>query len=148
MHNTLRLTCPEPGTPEGHFVNENTVVRLAAMMEIPELKLRDGPRRPRCVPKEQREAWRKESFGAMLPAEKAVRVLFLFRHLILHAAGVLRLDGRRGKWEEWSYDWFCDQHGDARVREGEELRLPADAVITPIIDACEEYVRQHQCSSE
>jgi hypothetical protein len=126
MHNKLRAVCPQSGTPEGHFVNENTVVRLAAMMDAQKLQ-----------PK-----------GKALPAgasdaEKTVRVLFLFRHLILHKRGRMELSScRRTQAEKDSYEWFCQKHSAARVCEGEALRLPADTVISPLVKGCIQYFQE------
>ena len=135
MHDRLRCTCPEPSTPEGRFVNENTVVRLAAMMEAQKRVKLKPSRTPSQPP---------------TPAEKTVRVLFLFRHLVLHNGGRLDLSGRyRTDAERRSYEWFCCQHKEAEIPEDEELRLPFDKVIRPLIEGCRSYWlerRRSQCS--
>ena len=123
MHNKLRCTCPEPSTPEGRFVNENTVVRLAAMMESEKLKPRP-----------------KAESHHISDAEMTVRVLLLFRNLILHNGGRLDLSGsRRTCQERKSYDSFCHNHRDANVSEGEFLCLSADMVISPLVQGCINY---------
>ncbi len=139
MHNRLRLTSLEPGTPEGHFVNENTAIRLAAMMEGQCLK---PPSEPKCkgLGEHEREAAQESWFDDLTDAERAVRTLFLFRNLIVHNRGHLELTSIHRTWaESRSYAWFCDQHRDARVAEHNLLCLSADSVITPLVNGCREY---------
>jgi hypothetical protein len=73
-------------------------------------------------------------------SEKTVRVLFLFRNLIVHNGGRFDLSGpRRTPAEKKSYRWFITRYPAAKVREGSMLRLPADEVITPLVDGCVAY---------
>jgi len=122
MHTRLRGTCPESSTPEGHFVNENTIVRLAAMME-----------------------WQESKPSGMLSAnatsaEKTVRVLFLFRNLIVHNGGRFDLSGpKRTDAERDSYDWFGAEHSAAKVSQGCMLCLSEPDVLVPLIEGCVEY---------
>ena len=130
MHNLLRGTCLKPSTDEGHFVNENTIVRLAAMMDWRECK---------PLTKMGDDATR---------AEKTVRVLFLFRNLIVHNGGRFDLSGpRRTDAERDSYQWFAEECSAAKVREGSVLRLPADEVIMPLIEGCVEYWSEREGSN-
>ena len=123
MHTRLRGTCPESSTPEGHFVNENTVVRLAAMMDWHKFKPKG---KKLCVD--------------ATPAEKTVRVLFLFRHLVVHNGGRFDLSGpKRTDAERDSYDWFGAEHSAAKVSQGCMLCLSEPDVLVPLIEGCVEY---------
>jgi len=130
MHNKTRcLVEPNPGTPAGHFINENTVVRLAAMMEAAGMKAPHGET-PDNV------AW----------PETCVRTLFLLRNIIVHEAEgyyweeELKLTQSRRHLP--AFRKFARAHGAAEVSEGEKLGLDAQEVITPLVDGCVEYARE------
>jgi len=130
MHNALRWMYPAPRTPQAHFVNENTILRLAAMMEGEELKGRtlkpEGPLSD--------DATR---------GEVSVRVLFLFRNLILHADGRLALRAKHVKTSQRdAYRRFCEGWGLTCQQEGETLCLDATRVMVPLATGCREYYLQ------
>jgi hypothetical protein len=143
MHDLLRMVCLAPATPEGHYVNENTVVRLAAMMEAERLA---PPKEPKCVQtlrQEEQADYRARRFSQMSDAERTVRTLFLLRHLIVHRpAGRFLPTGNSTYYERAAYGWFCSCHPDAKVEEGETLRLPFNTVIVPLCEGCTAYARQ------
>ena len=122
VHNRIRTKLfQEPG-PEGHLINENLVVRMAAVAEVLRLK----PRSDR-LPRD----WGHGDIG--------VRVLFFFRDLILHRDGRLDTRASRGVYKQ-AYDRFCDRCPDARVKEGEQLRLPGQPVLTELLADVTSYI--------
>jgi hypothetical protein len=126
MHNLIRAKLLPWSDDRSHFVNENTVVRLAAALEA------GGVRAPSGV------ATGKEPWG-----ETCVRTLFLFRNTILHeCAGVYDPGRLRGSHRHLrAYDAFCDAWPRARVDPGTMLCLATDAVTTPLLEGCLEYCR-------
>jgi hypothetical protein len=134
MHDLLRSWCLEPSTDEGHFVNENTVLRLAALLDARCLKpstqkevIGDHPST------EQRRTW----LQSMTDSERVVRVLFMFRNCIMHNGGRLRRADARSDW----YRWFCQSCDQAMVSPGEVLRLPFRPVVAALIAGCRGYAK-------
>ena len=122
IHNRVRQTCfPDPSSEEGHFANENTVVRMAATMEAIGLGPPSG-----------------NGTADMEWPEVAIRTLFLFRNIIVHEPeGYYRPELLGGsKRHLRAYDMFCDMYPQARVSEGEKLCLAGDEVILPLMTGC------------
>jgi len=128
MQNAVRwIMYRPPDTPQGRFVNENTVLRLAAMMEAEEVK--DQTLKP--------EGHLSEN---ATPAEVSVRVLFLFRNLILHADGRLVLRSERVTESQRSaYRRFCQHWGLTCLQEGEVLCQDTTRVMVPLVTGCRDY---------
>lgn len=109
-----------------HFVNENTLVRLAAVLDA-------GGRKPS---------------GKMIPRatwpEVCVRTVFLLRHMIVHLDGMyrprkLRESSRKNLMP--AFRKFRAKHTAAKVKQGEKLCLDADAVLDRLFTGCVDYVR-------
>ena len=108
-----------------HFVNENTVVRIAAAFEA-----------YNCQPD---IAWGLPSKGR---PEVCTRAVFFLRNVILHEAGGYLLSRKIHKYEERKhvYEALCHLVPDARVKEGERLKLGGEEVLTPLFQGCIEYL--------
>jgi hypothetical protein len=144
IHNSIRKLCGfEAGTDEGHFINENTVVRLAAMMEDrkPTLKPRGLPKGFNERPKDSQDAYISGVFEKASDAERSVRTLFLFRNLIVHAGGRFDL-GTTARLPLPFYQWFCCKYKVPPVGEGCKLVLAGFEVITPLVEGCVGYYRE------
>ncbi len=127
MHDSSRwLVSREPGTKEGHFINENTVVRLAAMMEAVCINAPGG----------------KATHETDWP-EVCVRTLFLLRNIIVHETdGHFQPDRLTGSRKHLpAFEKFCECHPEAEVAQGDKLRLPYREVIEPLVEGCREYWR-------
>lgn len=136
MHNSLRWLYRASGTPQGHFVNENTLLRLAAMMETEKV------RGVRLKPEGQLSA-------NAIPAEVSVRVLFLFRNFILHTDGCLALHGKRiTDSQRNAYKRFCQHWNITSQEEGETLNLDASRVLIPLATGCRDYFLEFRHNSK
>lgn len=124
VHNDVRQRLyPRPGA-KASVVNENTVVRTAAILEAAGRKP-SGPLAPRASSE-----------------EICIRTLFLFRHFIVHLRGIyrprkLRTNTKRDLLP--AFRRFRRQHRAAHVRQGERLCLAADAVLKPLIQGCIDF---------
>ena len=141
IHNKVRCVFSVPG-PVASFVNENTVVRAAAVMEHHlEKRLR------RTVPVRQKKTFR---LADMLGdwhappdyADACVRTLFLLRHFVVHLEGRYR---PRSLWH-WSkqhllpgYREFVRLVPAAQVAHGEALCLSGEEVLKPLLQGCRDY---------
>ena len=126
MHNDIRMKLFPRPDDRTHFINENTVVRLAAALEAGEVKAPSG------------KASGNESWGDI-----CVRTLFLFRNTIVHeCAGVYQPKQMGGSARHIpAYQAFCAKYPDANVGPGARLCLSASSVISPLLDGCLEYCR-------
>ncbi len=125
MHNLLRGVLQKPDG-RSHFVNEDTLVRLAAAVEAA------GGEAPKG------RATGSEEWG-----EICARTLFLFRNIVMHdAAGRFEPTKLEGSVRHLpAYEAFCAKHPDARVGVGERLCLAADSVMRPLLEGCLAYYR-------
>jgi hypothetical protein len=106
----------------GHFINENTVVRLAASLEEYKNKL--------C----------KNNSNNIDLDEAAAGTTILFRNCILHHGG--KLEYKPDTFYIKHYKKFCDNFKDARVKEGDKLCLSISEVVLPLIDKCLKYIKR------
>lgn len=123
MHNRLRSLLPEPDELPSHFVNENTVVRVAATLEQNGIEA----------------AWKPPTtdWGRV-----CINTTFFMRNCAVHAAAG-RLDPTRidcYKCRVEFYKQFCSRIEEARVKEGERLCLAGLEVLTPLIEGCIQFV--------
>ena len=106
----------------GHFINENTVVRLASSLE--EYKYKD-------------KLLKNNSNNIDLD-EAAAGTTILFRNCILHHGGKLKYKPKTFYIKH--YEKFCDNFKDARVKKGDKLCLSISEVVFPLIDECLKYI--------
>jgi hypothetical protein len=123
IHDRIRTDLYPDSSEEGHLINENTVVRVAAAMEAYDFK----------------PGWDEAKSWEEICAQTA----FFFRNAIVHKAKG-HLDPR--KIQHYSerkrvYETFCRRVPTARVEEGERLCLAGKEVLTPLINGCIEYVK-------
>jgi len=143
IHNKVRCVFSVPG-PVASFVNENTVVRAAAVMEhYLERRFR------RRVPVRKQKRRTEEDLlgpwdaGADWP-DVCMRTVFVLRHFIVHLGGRYRPRSLRPLSRKIllpAYRRFSRCIPAAKVRENEALCLDATNVITPILLGCRDYWR-------
>ncbi len=126
MHNLVRGSLFPDADEAGHFINENTVVRVAALIEEHGLK---------PLPPDKRQ----------LPAKGAEvhrDTIFLLRHCILHQQGYYRPSKIKRKDLIPAYEEFYKLHPEAKVADGKRLCLAAKEVLEPLVDGCIKYWKQ------
>ena len=129
MHEKLRRALPQKDD-HSHFVNENTVIRMCAVLEANKVF-----------------APSKEADQDATDAEICVRTLFLFRNIILHEPAGQYEPSKltpRGRRHISAYEKFCEHHPKAHVDVGQILCLASKEVLAPLLAGCIEYVSD-QC---
>jgi len=141
IHNQIRDVFKAPGKVAS-FVNENTIVRTAAVMEE-HLTCRFRCRAPASGKKHPQL---EDLLGPWCPTADSpdicMRTLFLMRHFIVHLGGIYQpcdlMDGSKRNllpaFQEF-YRTICV----ATVKEGDAWCLDAKEVLTPLLQGCLDY---------
>lgn len=124
VHNRIRTELYPHPSPEAHLVNENTVLRLQALLEAYDL---DAPKTGMAT-------------GAT-DGEIAVRALKYLRNLMPHKDhGVFRVRKCSVHWD--AFRQFAARYADARVPEGQPICLDAEKVLQPLADGLVQWAVQ------
>jgi hypothetical protein len=140
-HVALRSAFRIPGTVAS-FINENTVVRTAAVMEhhlVRRTRRRIAVSRQKVLKLQDLLGdWCAESDWP----DTCVRTVFVLRHFIIHLGGCYRPRSLH----HWSrrhllpaYRVFAKQIEPARVKQGEDLCLADPEVMQPLLMGCRDY---------
>ena len=110
-----------------HFINENTIIRLAAALEVNGVKTE----------------WKNPK--GMIPNYNykdaaSIGTIFLFRNSIMHNGGKLKF--KKNVLNKKYYEEFCVNHPEAKKNEGETLCLAIDSVILPLIKGCLDFINK------
>lgn len=129
---------------EGHFVNENALVRIDDELE----SLRQTRGKPEWIDTETRT-----------PGFDAYITMRVYRNSIVHKGGYLNDELFNGKWQRFhpNYERFCNSIGDPRVRplrQGEQLMLSVtdpdflSALVKGIVEYAENVLLLSQQRNE
>ena len=149
-HDALRCFFPHPG-PTASFVNENTVVRAAAVVErhierrARRLK-RVAPGKPLRLSEAATEVLGPWGKNADWP-DVCIRALLVLRHMIVHLDGKYRPGRLRPQSRMQllpAFRRFCRCVPAARVRVGWPLSLSGAEVIRPMLEGCRDHWKQRK----
>ncbi len=142
FHNTIRCRFQRPSAL-AHFVNENTIVRAAAVMEHHLVE-----RARRRIPTKQKRHLQlvRDLLGPWTGngdwPDVCMRTLFVLRHCVVHLNGRYRPRSLAPSSRSDllpAFRRFCACVPGAKVRQGETLCLDARVVMTPILEGCRDY---------
>jgi hypothetical protein len=107
----------------GHFINENTVTRLASSMEEHGYK----------------NKLLEKGNSKITLEEAAVGTTILFKNCILHYGGKLWYNPTT--FYVPHYDLFCQSVKAAKVNIGDRLCLSIGDVVVKLIEGCQKYIK-------
>lgn len=124
VHNEVRTTLYPRQDRKAHLINENTVLRLQALLEAHAL---DAPKSP-------------VSANAT-NGEIAARTLKYLRNLIIHRDhGMFKTRPDSPHWS--AFERFARKHPAIRVADGQPICLDAEKVLQPLVDGLCRWAKQ------
>lgn len=129
LHNEVRSHLYAQPSAKAHMMNENTVLRLSALLE----------------------AWNCEAPTDVMrrtasDGEIAVRTLKYLRNLIIHRDHGVFLECTGSK--QWpAFEAFARKHPEAMVEIGAPLCLAGDAVLTPLLEGLLQWIAENGLGS-
>jgi hypothetical protein len=127
IHGMIRNVYPDT-SPEGHFINENTVLRVASLLELYDFK----PSRTL-----------NDDCAAANEYDVCVRALFFIRDTVMHSGGNASKLYKKDKNERLKIlNEFYRRHNLPTITLDDRPYLGGKEALTPLINGCIEYVRR------